>query len=133
MEKICRKIMTWQNQAKCCEAALNALRKFNWTINAFFWKKWLLEKQKKKWLTYTSTKICVFQYLTCIQRYATYANCRTLLTGSTIPWSNWFYNIVRVMTFNKDYEFFWLATYQFIHWLKLNFQQIDWLAVNFWL
>ena len=29
-----------------------------------------------------------------------------LLTGSTIPWSNWFYNIVRVMSFNKGYEFF---------------------------
>ena len=27
-------------------------------------------------------------------------------TGSTIPWSNWFYNIVRVMSFNKGYEFF---------------------------
>ena len=32
--------------------------------------------------------------------------CDILLTGSTIPQSNWFYNIVRVMSFNKGYEFF---------------------------
>ena len=31
--------------------------------------------------------------------------CQTLLTGFTIPGSNWFYNIVRVMSFNKGYEF----------------------------
>ena len=49
---------------------------------------------------------CVFQYLICIQKYATYANCRTLLTGSTILWSNWFYNTVKVMSFNKGYVFF---------------------------
>ena len=60
-------------------------------------------------------KYDVFQYLIFIQTYATYVNCRTLLAGSTISWSNWFYNIVRVMSFNKGYEFFWLATYQFIH------------------
>ena len=41
--------------------------------------------------------------------YATYANFRNLLTGSTIPWSNWFYNIVRVMSFNKGYEFFLIS------------------------
>ena len=108
-------------------------KKFNLTINALLWKKWLIEKEKKNQQTYASTKICTIQYLICIQTYATYANCRTLLTGSIITWSNWFYNIVRVMSFNEGYEFFWLATYQFIHWLKLNFQQIDWSAVNFWL
>ena len=51
-------------------------------------------------------KYDVFQYLIFIQTYATYVNCRTLLAGSTISWSNWFYNIVRVMSFNKGYEFF---------------------------
>ena len=51
-------------------------------------------------------KLCVFQHLTCIQTYVTYGNCQTLLTGSTTHWSNWFYNIVRVMSFKKDYNFF---------------------------
>ena len=88
-------------------------------------------RKEKKIANVASTKICVFQYLICIQTYATYANCWTFLTGSTIPWSNWFYNIVKVMSFNKGCELFWLATYQFIHWLELNFQQNDWLAVNF--
>ena len=108
----------------------NVGKKFNLTINAFLWKKWLSEKEKKM---YASTKKCVFQNLICIQAYATYANCWTLLTGSKIHLSNWFYNILRIMSFNKDYEVFSLAAFQFIHWLKLNFQQIDWSAVNFWL
>ena len=73
-------------------------KKFNLTINSFLWKKVTVRKREKNILTYTSTKICVFQYLICIQTYATYADYRTLLTGSTIPWSNWFYNIVRVIS-----------------------------------
>ena len=102
-------------------------KNINLTISAFLWKKMTVRKREKKTAYVCQHKICVFQYLICIQTYATYANCRTLLTGFTILWSNLFYNIVRIM------RFFLLATYQFIHWLKLNFQQIDWLAVNFWL
>ena len=51
----------------------------------FYGKKWLLEKEQKKYLTYGSTKICVFQYLKCIKKYVTYSNCWALLTGSTNP------------------------------------------------
>ena len=51
-------------------------------------------------------KLCIFQSLICIQKYVAHANCQTLLTGSTIPWSYWFYNIVNVMSFSKSYEFF---------------------------
>ena len=56
-----------------------------------------VRKIEKNWLTYASTKSCVLQYLICMQTNVKYANNRTLLTGSTIPWSNWFYNIVKAI------------------------------------
>ena len=68
-----------------------------------------VRKREKSWLTYASQKKCVLQYLICMQTYVKYRNYRILLTGSTIPWSNWFYNIVRVMSFNKGYEFFLIS------------------------
>ena len=47
-----------------------------------------VRKREKNELMYASTRICAFQHLTSIQTYAAYANYRTLLTDSTIPWSN---------------------------------------------
>ena len=60
-------------------------------------EKMTVRKIEKNWLTYASTKSCVLQYLICMQTNVKYANNRTLLTGSTIPWSNWFYNIVKAI------------------------------------
>ena len=91
--------MTWQNQAKCCEAALNALRKFNWTINVFLWKKWLLEKQKKKMANvYEHKNMCI----PILNMHTKVCNIRKLSN----PF-NWFYNtlVKLVLQYSKGYEF----------------------------
>ena len=82
----------------------NVRKKFSLTINAFIWKKLLLEKEHKNM---------------CIQVLNLHTNACDIRKLPN-PF-NWFYNtlVKLVLQYSKGYEFFWLAIYQFIHWLKL--------------
>ena len=59
-------------------------------------EKMTVRKREKKLANVYQHKNMSILILNMHTNYATYAYA-ILLTGSTIPWSNWFYNIVRFM------------------------------------
>ena len=64
------------------------------------------QKQRKKLANACQHKNICISILNMHTNVCDIRKLLNLLTGSTIPWSNWFYTIVRVISFNKGYEFF---------------------------
>ena len=86
----------------------NVGKKINLIINAFLWKKWLLKKRKKLANVCKHKNMCI----PILNMHADVCDIRKLSN----PF-NYFYNtlVKLVLQYSKCYEFFWLATYQFIH------------------
>ena len=80
-------------------------KKVNLTINAFLWKKMTVRKKAKKIATYGSTKMCI-PILNMDKNVGDTPKLSNPINWFYKSWSNWFYNIVRVVSFNKAYEFF---------------------------
>ena len=71
----------------------------------FYGKNGCQKKRKKLANVYQDKNMCI-PILNMHTNVCDISKLSNPFTGSTIPWSTWFYNIVRVMSFNNGYEFF---------------------------
>ena len=71
----------------------------------FYGKKSLLEKKQKNSHAWQHKNMCI-PILNMHKNVCDTPKLSNPINWFYKSWSNWFYNIVRVMSFNKGYEFF---------------------------
>ena len=81
-------------------------KRFNLTINAFLWKKMTVRKRAKKISNVWQHKNMCIPILKMYKKVCDILKLLSPFDWFYKPWSNWFCNIVQVMSFNKGSEIF---------------------------